>query len=136
MGPKRWPTATAVASPVQFTECPCASSTNLTPLACGGRAGWQAHTTRDGAALVFAVCTGHGPLNQENMGRCDVARWSPSSGTEVLLADGQPRGLSIDGQTVLIQADAPALWRAETGQLTALPMGTTLALSNDGLVVL
>lgn len=122
--------------PVQFTECGCATSPNLTPLACGGRAGWRAHTTPDGAALVFSSCTGYGPLNQEDLGRCDIVRWSLTSGTEVLLSDAEPRGLSADGQVVLIQARVPALLRADTGLLTELPLQTTLALSDDGFVVL
>jgi hypothetical protein len=85
--------------------------------------------------VAFALCTGEGALDSWEPGRCDVARWTQAAGTERLLADAQPQGISADGQVVLIQGQAASLWSAVSG-LTALPLQAVVALSDDGRVVL
>ncbi len=114
----------------RFTDCPCASSARLAPLACGGAQGGRAHATSD--TILFSSCHSNPVFGSARA--CDLARWTLGAGSEVLIEGAEPRGLSADGQTFLAQSEIPALF--SPGVALGLPLRTAAAMSPDGLVVL
>jgi hypothetical protein len=71
------------ACPPRLSDCPCASSAVLAPLACGGQRGGRAHATSD--TILFSLCEGNPDSNGAGPGRCDLARWTLGGGSEVLI---------------------------------------------------
>ncbi len=120
------------ACPPRLSDCPCASSAGLAPLACGGQRGGRAQATSD--TLLFSLCQANPVPDGEGPGRCDLARWTLGAGSEVLIGGAEPRGLSADGQTFLAQGVVPAL--LSPGVALGLPLLSAAAMSPDGLMVL